>query len=67
MSNIDWQDKSDYWMKRSAMRLRRYYEVAAALGFSMSEPGMLNVSHDTILARARACKAAYDQVKEGRV
>lgn len=45
-----------------------YSDVARALGFSggglfgdVSEP------HPAILARARACKAAYDQMKEGRV
>ncbi|EKS29282.1 hypothetical protein [Afipia felis] len=56
---IDWQDKADYWKKRSAMHLRRYYEVAAALGLNQERD---RVPHPTILARARACRAAYDVV-----
>ena len=41
-----------------------YEELAGALGF---KPVLYRDAHSVILARARACKAAYDQVKEGRV
>lgn len=42
-----------------------YEELAGALGFN--PPLLYRDAHPAILARARACKAAYDQVKEGRV
>ncbi|MGB3042487.1 MAG: hypothetical protein WBB98_04815 [Xanthobacteraceae bacterium] len=42
-----------------------YEELAGALG--CAQPVMYRREHPAILARARACKAAYDQVKEGSV
>lgn len=40
-----------------------YEELAGALGFTA--PILYRSAHPAILARARACKAAYDGVREG--
>lgn len=40
-----------------------YEELASAIGFS--PPLLYRDAHPAILARARACKAAYDGVREG--
>lgn len=43
--------------------LDEYHEIARTLGFSGRDFwGDVSVGHSAILARARACKAAYDVV-----
>jgi hypothetical protein len=46
-----------YWNQRE-----QYLELVFTLGFSHSQvrPFAANESHDAFVARARACKAAYD-------
>lgn len=55
----DYQDA--YWQQRE-----NYLELVFTLGFTHSNVRPFgSEDHSSFVARARACKAAYDQVKEG--